>query len=81
MAGLAFAGFTTLTPTLYLGLNWRRFTAQGAIASLIGGNAVLYLGQAGMIPPFGFRPVFWAFTVALSMALDVSLSTSRASGV
>ena len=73
IAALAFAGFVTLTPTLFLGLRWSRFTAAAAIASLVAGNVVLYLGHFEVIPLFGFLPVFWAFLAALATAVAVSL--------
>ena len=69
IAALAFAGFVTLTPTLYLGVRWRRFSAAGAIGSIVAGNVVLLLGRQELLPMFGFRPVFWAFLAALLVAL------------
>lgn len=70
----AFEGYTTLVPTLLLGVRWRRFTASGAIASLIAGNAVLALGWLWEgFPTLGFLPAFWAFVVALGAGIVVSL--------
>jgi len=54
---VAFSGYVTVAPTLALGVRWRRFTAAGAFASLLTGNAVLAAGFLGRIPLFGFLPV------------------------
>jgi len=76
IAGFAFAGYVTLTPTLFLGVRWRRFSAAGALASLVGGNATLVLMTTKVLPSFGFLPVFWAFFVGLLLGVGVSLATS-----
>lgn len=78
IAGFAFAGYVTLTPTLLLGVRWRRFTAAGALASLLVGNLTLVAMSAGAVPTLGFLPVFWAFFVGLSAGVGVSLVTAPA---
>ena len=74
----AFEGYTTLVPALFLGLWWRRFTAAGAIVSLVLGNAVLLLGW-GLDPGarvwLGFLPVFGAFLAAFAAGVLTSLAT------
>ena len=75
IAAVAFAGYVTLTPTLFLGVRWRRFTAAGAIASILVGTVVLHLGRAEILPVYGFLPVFWAFLAGLVAAIVVSLLT------
>jgi len=37
IAAVSFSGYVTLTPLLFLGVRWRRFTTAGAIASLVAG--------------------------------------------
>ena len=74
IAAVGFSGYVTLTPALALGVRWRRFTARGAMASLLVGNAVLFLGLSGRMPLFGFMPVFWAFLAALIAGVVVSLA-------
>jgi SSS family solute:Na+ symporter len=76
IAATAFAGFVTLTPTLLLGVRWRRFNAAGATASLGVGTAVLFLGRGDLLPAFGFLPVFWAFIASMSAGVVVSLITA-----
>ena len=76
----SFEGYTTLVPTLLLGVRWKRFTAPGAIASILGGNLTLAMGWSlgEGFPSGGFLPVFWAFWVALAVGVVVSLWTAPA---
>ena len=69
----AFEGYLTLFPTLLLGVRWSRFTAGGALASMVVGNLVLVLGWTGMLPLFGFLPPFWALVAGFAAAIGVSL--------
>jgi SSS family solute:Na+ symporter len=78
IADVAFSGYTTLAPTLYLGVAWKRFTATAAIASILAGNAVLLAGLVGFFPLAGFLPVFWAFLAASATAVAVALLGARA---
>ncbi len=73
IARVAFSGYVTLVPTLFLGVRWRRFTASGAIASILVGNLVYGLGVAGVLPLAGFLPVFWAFFAGVGAGVGVSL--------
>ena len=70
----AFEGYVTLVPTLFLGVRWRRFTARGAVASIVTGNVLLALGWAERLPTAGFLPVFWAFFAALAAGWVVSMT-------
>ena len=69
----AFEGYLTLFPTLLLGVRWSKFTAGGAIASMLVGNAVLVLGWMGHWPLFGFLPPFWALMMGFVAGIGVSL--------
>jgi Na+/proline symporter len=73
VAFIAFCGYVTLVPTLFLGVRWRRFTVTGAVASLVLGNLVYFMGLAGWLPLFGFLPVFWALVVGIAAAVLGSL--------
>jgi SSS family solute:Na+ symporter len=79
IAEIAFSGYVTLAPALFLGVAWRRCTAAGALASVVAGNVALGLGAAGLLPTAGFLPVFWAFVCAAVAGVAVSLAT-RAQG-
>lgn len=71
IASLSFSGYVTLVPTLLLGVRWRRFTATGAIASIVLGNAVL-LGTWGD-SPLTLLPVAWGLATASVAAVVGSL--------
>ncbi|MDA8020452.1 MAG: sodium:solute symporter family protein [Thermoanaerobaculia bacterium] len=74
----AFEGYLTLFPTLLLGVRWARFTAAGALASMVIGNLVLVLGWMGKLPLFGFLPPFWALVAGFAAAIGVSLMSRPA---
>lgn len=76
----AFEGYLTLFPTLLLGVRWSRFTAAGALASMVVGNVVLALGWMGVLPLFGFLPPFWALVAGFAAAVGVSLARRPADG-
>jgi len=72
----AFEGYTTLVPTLFLGVQWKRFTATGAIASIVTANFVLWAGWGiGGLNFLGFLPVFWAFVAGIAAGIVFSLSS------
>ena len=81
LASVAFSGYVTLAPLLFLGVRWERLTAAGALASLLVGNAVYFLALgnpfargAALTPSWGgFLPVVWGFVAAVLAALAVSL--------
>ena len=74
----AFEGYTTLVPCLFLGVRWKRFTWQGAWASILVGTGLLGLGWAApeALSLWGFLPVFWAFWGALLSGVLASLASS-----
>lgn len=74
----AFSGYVTLVPALFLGVRWRRFTADGAITSVLVGNAVLLLCELGWAPSFGVLPVLWGFTAGVVSGVAVSLARPAA---
>lgn len=86
LASIAFSGYVTLVPTLFLGLRWQRFSSTGAIASLVLGSVVLLIalqaagGLTSTTRPawFGFLPVFWGFLGAVFGAVGGSLIRPRA---
>lgn len=76
LASVAFSGYVTLVPALFLGVRWRRFTATGAIASIVAGNAVyalclLEIGELSATKAswLGFLPVVWGLSAAVAGAL------------
>jgi len=86
LASVAFSGYVTLAPLLFLGVRWSRLTAAGALASMVIGNVVYFLAlgdpfvrDAALTPAWGgFLPVVWGFLAATGAALAVSLAGTRA---
>jgi len=74
IASFSFSGYVTLVPTLLLGVRWRRFTAAGAIASILLGNAVLLSLWGHNVA--GLLPVAWGLLAAVLAAVGVSLATA-----
>lgn len=74
----AFTGYAGLFPATIAGLYWKRSTAAGIIASIVGGEAVL-LGFATKILPksllLGFEPILGVIIVAVVMLGVVSYLT------
>ncbi len=77
LASVAFSGYVTLTPTLFLGVRWQRFNRTGAASSILAANGVYFLAlwdaggmQAAMAPSWlGFLPVMWAFLAGVAGAI------------
>lgn len=77
LASVAFSGYVTLTPTLFLGVRWQRFNKTGAVCSILAANGVYFLAlwdaggmQAAMAPSWlGFLPVMWAFLAGVAGAI------------
>ncbi len=76
----AFEGYLTLFPTLLLGVRWNRFTAAGALWSMLAGNVVLVLGWMGAFPILGFLPPFWALVAGFGAGIAGSLVSSHRRG-
>lgn len=85
LASVAFSGYVTLVPTLFLGVRWPGFTARGAVASIVLGNAAYFAAlhaaggvTAAMEPSWaGFLPVAWGFVAACAGAWLGSIAMSQ----
>ena len=75
IAQLAFSGYTTLVPVLFMGLRWRRFNGRAGIASILAGNLVLVCAYNDLFPLLGFLPVFWGFLAATVTGIVVPYFT------
>ena len=74
----AFSGYTTLVPTLLLGLRWPRFGRAAACVSMLTGFVVLASSWVWPeLPTLGFLPVFWAFLAATAAGVAVALIRPR----
>jgi len=82
IAAIAFSGYVTLVPALFLGVRWRRFTRAGAMLSILVGNLVYALAladcgwNARAASWAGFLPVFWALLAAILAGVLPSLAKS-----
>jgi SSS family solute:Na+ symporter len=75
VAKLAFFGYCTVVPTLYLSLRWRRYTAEGAIAGIVTGNVAMLAAVAGWLPSLGVLPVAWGLGSAIVVGVGVSMAS------
>lgn len=77
LASVAFSGYVTLAPLLFLGVRWKRLTAAGALASMVAGSLVYFIALgnpfapgAALTPSWGgFLPVVWGFVAAVAGAV------------
>ena len=64
---------STESATISFGLNWRRGTAAGAMASMIGGFTAFFVWWSlGPPYPMGIDPIFPGVLVSLGLYLAVS---------
>jgi len=75
IATFSFSGYVMLVPTLLLALRWRRYTAAGAIASIVAGNVVLLWAFSLDQPLAGLLPVAWGLLAAVVAGVGLSLVT------
>lgn len=86
LASVAFSGYVCLTPTLFLGVRWKRFDARAAIGSLLAGNGVYFAALAAggglgaaMQPSWGgFLPVVWGLLAGSLVGLLLGLLSKPA---
>ncbi|MAM57667.1 MAG: pantothenate permease [Salinicola sp.] len=71
----ASTGLVVIVPAIIGAFYWKRGTAAGALASIVGGGAVvIYLYLSG-VKPLGLPAGIWALPVALALFAAVSLVT------
>ncbi|WP_110666632.1 sodium:solute symporter family protein [Salinicola halophilus] len=71
----ASTGLVVVVPPIIGAFYWRRGTAVGALASIIGGGAAVIALYATGIKPLGLPPGIWALPVALVLYVAASLVT------
>ncbi|BAS28752.1 sodium:solute symporter family protein [Limnochorda pilosa] len=67
------AGLLVVVPALVGAFYWRRGTAPGTLASVLGGGAVVLLTQFSGWRPLGLWPGVWGLLVSLGLFVGVSL--------
>jgi solute:Na+ symporter, SSS family len=75
---IALSGVGLLGPCVFGALYWKRSTAAGAVASLLGGLAVLVLVEFAWADPLGLGILsgMWGLIVGTALFVGVSLATS-----
>jgi SSS family solute:Na+ symporter len=71
----AFSGLAVLCPTAIAALYWKRATKWGCIASILGGEASIFLFHFGYLPTYGFLSAVWAILIAIIILIVVSYLT------
>lgn len=69
------AGLLVMVPALFGSFFWKRGTAAGVLASIVGGGLVATIFQYGAIRPLGLWPGVWSGLVAVTLFIVVSLAT------
>ncbi len=72
------AGLLVTVPSIVGAFYWPRGTAAGALASVVGGGAVVLVTQLTGLRPLGMWPGVWGLIVATGLFVGVSLLTRPA---
>jgi SSS family solute:Na+ symporter len=72
-----FSGLAVLCPTTIAVLYWKRVTKYGCIASILIGEACVFLFQYQVLPSFGFLSAIWAILISIIVLVLVSLVTKN----
>lgn len=67
------AGLLVTVPAMVGAFYWPRGTAAGALASVVGGGAVVLFTQVSGLRPLGMWPGVWGLAVAAALFVGVSL--------
>lgn len=70
-----FSGLAVLCPTTIAALYWKRATKWGCIASIVGGEILIFLFQFKLFPDFGFLSAIWAIIIAILLLIIFSYIT------
>jgi SSS family solute:Na+ symporter len=75
LSAAASAGLLMAVPSIIGAFFWRRATAPGALASMIGGSALVLVLQISGVKPLGLWPGVWGLILCLFLYIAVSLLT------
>lgn len=75
LVSTTFSGLAVLCPTTIAALYWSKATKYGCIASILVGEASIFLFQFGILPTFGFLSAIWAIVIAIVVLIVVSYLT------
>lgn len=75
LVSTTFSGLAVLCPTTIAALYWKKATKYGCIASILIGEASIFLFQFEILPTFGFLSAIWAIAIAIVVLVIVSYLT------
>jgi len=79
LVSTTFSGLAVLCPTTIAALYWKKATKYGCIASILIGEASIFLFQFEILPTFGFLSAIWAIAIAIVVLVIVSYLTPQKS--
>ncbi len=75
LVGTTFSGLVVLFPSVLATLYWKRTTKWGCMASIIGGEFIVFFNAYVPIPSFGFLPSMVALAVSFALVFVFSVLT------
>jgi Na+/proline symporter len=72
-----FPGLVVLSPSILATLYWSRANKWGCIASILSGEAIVFLSSRISLPTFGFLPAMIALLVSSVVLVMVSILTFK----
>ena len=75
LSAAASAGLLMVVPSIFGAFYWKRATAAGSIASIVGGAVVVLILQVTGLKPLGWWPGVWGLIVCVAVFVVVSLVT------
>jgi len=77
LVSTTFSGLVVLFPSVVATLYWNRATKWGCMASIIGGESIVFFNAYIPIPSFGFLPSMIALAVSFALLFVFSILTSK----
>ncbi|MBN2065777.1 MAG: sodium:solute symporter family protein [Candidatus Thermoplasmatota archaeon] len=75
LVATTFSGLAVLFPTALAALYWKKATKWGCIASILIGEATIFVFQFTDLPTFGFLSALWAIAIAVAVLILTSYIT------
>jgi len=77
LVSTTFSGLVVLFPSVLATLYWKKATKWGCMASILGGESIVFFNAYIPIPSFGFLPSMIALAVSFALLLIFSILTSK----
>ncbi len=75
LVSTTFSGLVVLFPTVVATLYWKKATKWGCMASIIGGESIVFFHNSMPFPTFGFLPSMVALAVSFALLFILSMLT------